>query len=373
LKISRLFQKILLYINIGLGLLLILSYASVFVNPEFIWVTALFGLAYPVILILNIAILFFWIFLRRIEFLISFVIILAGWSFLTRLVHIPFHFHKNTDTEASVKQGRRQLKILSFNVRAFNLYNWTNNLNTEQEIIDFLKSQKADVICLQEYFTRETGKISRRDLLRELSGTPYSHVYYLSGRNKIYKHGIAIFSVFPIVNKGVLLFENSNNAGIYADIVLNRDTIRVYNNHLQSIRFIKRNYDFIDTAKFEYSDKQVDEIKDISEKLKDGFIKRSHQVEMIKSNMERCRYPKILCGDFNDTPFSYTYQQISKNMKDAFIDSGRGFGRSYRGSIPSFRIDYILYSRELECTGFATIERKLSDHYPLVAKFQMNH
>jgi len=81
------------------------------------------------------------------EFLISIIIILAGWTFLTRLIRIPFHFHKITET--SIQSNTKQLKILSFNVRAFNLYNWTNNLNTEQEIIDFLGSQKADVICLQ--------------------------------------------------------------------------------------------------------------------------------------------------------------------------------------------------------------------------------
>jgi endonuclease/exonuclease/phosphatase family metal-dependent hydrolase len=349
----------------------LLSYSSVFINPEFFWPLALFGLAYPFILILNIIAIFIWLILRRIEFLISLIIILAGWTFLNRVIHVPFHFQKTTETAVNSKPANNQLKILSFNVRAFNLYNWTNNLNTEQEIIDFLRTQRADIICLQEYFTRESGKITRRDLLKELSGTPYTHVYYLSGKDKIYKHGIAIFSALPIVNKGVLLFETSNNAGIYADILLNKDTIRVYNNHLQSIRFIKRNYDFIDTAKFEYSNRQVDEIKDISEKLKDGFIKRSRQVEMIRSNMEKCHYPKIVCGDFNDTPISYTYQQISSDMKDAFMESGRGLGQTYRGSIPSFRIDYVLFSKEFDCGGFAIIEKRLSDHFPLIARLKL--
>lgn len=294
-----------------------------------------------------------------------------GWNFIIRVVHIPFHFRKSIESAANAGSKIKQLKVISFNVRDFNLYNWTNNLNTEQEIIDFLKAQKADIICLQEYFTRESGKISRRDLLRELSGTPYTHVYYLSGKNKMYKHGIAIFSALPIINKGVLLFENSRNVGIYADILLNTDTIRIYNNHLQSISFIKRNYDFIDTAKFEYSEKQIDEIKDISGKLRDGFIKRSGQVEILTSHMKTCHFPKILCGDFNDTPVSYTYQQISRYMKDAFIESGRGFGQTYRGAFPSFRIDFVLFSKEFECNGFSTLDRKLSDHFPLIAKLKL--
>jgi endonuclease/exonuclease/phosphatase family metal-dependent hydrolase len=209
------------------------------------------------------------------------------------------------------------------------------------------------------------------DLLKELSNTPYNHSYYFTSRNKIYRHGIAIFSALPIVNKGVLLFENSRNVGIYADIVQNHDTIRIYNNHLQSISFIKRNYDFIDTAKFEYNDKQIGEIKDIAEKLRDGFIKRSRQVDMITSSLQKCHYPKILCGDFNDPPISYTYQEISRNMKDAFIESGRGFGQSYRGAFPSFRIDYILFSKEFECSGFSTLDKKLSDHFPLIAKLKL--
>jgi endonuclease/exonuclease/phosphatase family metal-dependent hydrolase len=371
LKIGLIFQKVFFYINIGLAILLLLSYVSVFINPDFFWPMALFGLAYPFILVLNIFAVFFWLLLRRIEFLVSFLVILLGWNFLIRVVHIPFHFRKISESTLSATSRVNQLKIISFNVRDFNQYNWTNNLNTEQEIIDFLRTQKADIICLQEYFTRESGKISRRDLLRELSGTPYTHVYYLSGRNKLYKHGIAIFSALPIINKGVLLFENSRNVGIFADILLNKDTIRIYNNHLQSINFIKRNYDFIDTAKFVYNEKQVDELKDISEKLRDGFIKRSGQVEILTSHMKLCHFPKILCGDFNDTPVSYTYQQISKYMKDAFIESGRGFGQTYRGVFPSFRIDYVLFSKEFECTGFTTLNKKLSDHFPLIAKLKL--
>ena len=43
--------------------------------------------------------------------------------------------------------------------------------------------------------------------------------------------------------------------------------------------------------------------------------------------MKSCPYPIIICGDFNDTPVSYAYQQLGDNMIDAFLESGNGIGK----------------------------------------------
>jgi endonuclease/exonuclease/phosphatase family metal-dependent hydrolase len=369
-KISRILSHVLQYVNLALAFLLLLCYLSVYVSPKFFWQLAFLGLAYPYILFINIIAVVFWIIFRKKEFLISLVVIALGWNFMARILQVPFHFHKTREAESiSLNYSPPvQLKVLSYNVRAFNLYNWANDPEAESKILELLRTQKADVICLQEFFTREKGEINRKELMRMLSGTPFNHIYNFPSEDMDYRHGIVIFSIYPILNKGILLFGNTSNLSIYADILVNKDTFRIYNNHLQSIHFIKRNYDFMDTLKFKYTNRQVGEIRDISVRLRDAFIKRAMQVDMIGDHIKNCPYPVILCGDFNDTPVSYTYQRLSRNLDDAFIESGKGFGNTYKGIFPSFRIDYILYSRKFRCSGFATLKRNFSDHFPLVAR-----
>ncbi len=373
-KPARFFRHIVLYLNIALVILLLLSYISVFISPETFWPIAFFGLAYPFLLLLNLITMAFWIVLRRKEFLISLVMILMGWNYMAKIFQVPFHLHRKM-AEPEMQDsanGSLQLKVLTYNVRAFNQYNWAKNPDAEREIIDLLSSQKADVICLQEFYTHDKNPFSTTQLFSKLEKTPYRNIYYVEGKDNRNRHGIAIFSAYPIARKGVLIFEENFNLAIYADIVAQHDTFRVYNCHLQSIRLLKKNLDFLDSMKFEYSEKQVGEIKDISVRLKDAYIKRAQQVDMIAMNINRCRHPLIICGDFNDTPISYTYHQLSKNLKDAFMEEGRGFGHTYQSFFPPVRIDYVLHSSRFSCLGFATIRRNYSDHYPLVARFQLN-
>lgn len=369
MKPVKLLHHTILYFNIAAVILLLFSYVSVYISPETFWPVAFFGLAYPFLLLLNLVAVVFWIILRRKEFLISLVVILLGWNDMAKIFQVPFHLHRKS--AQTVENGALQLKVVTYNVRAFNQYNWAKNPDAERQIVELLSNQKADVICLQEFYTHEKNPISTSQLLHKLGKTPYRHVYYVLGMASRNRHGIAIFSAYPIARKGVLIFEDNFNLAIYADIVAKHDTFRVYNCHLQSIRLLKKNLDFLDTMKFEYSEKQVGEIRDISVRLKDAYIKRAQQVDMIAMNINRCRHPLIICGDFNDTPISYTYHQLSNNLQDAFMEAGRGFGHTYQSFFPPVRIDYILHSNRFRCLGFATLRRNYSDHYPLAARFQL--
>jgi endonuclease/exonuclease/phosphatase family metal-dependent hydrolase len=134
------------------------------------------------------------------------------------------------------------------------------------------------------------------------------------------------------------------------------------------VRFKKGNYDFIDTVTFSYSEKKLNEIRDISSRLRNAYIKRSRQVDLIAAHIRQCPYPVVVCGDFNDTPISYTYQQMRGKLLDAFMEAGAGPGNTYQGKIPSFRIDYILHSFDFKAVEFETIRINYSDHYPILAK-----
>lgn len=348
------------YLNIAVAVAIVLAYVSVYADPEKFWVLAFFGLSYPFLLLINLIFLFFWIYRKNKLLLISLIAIFVGWSQLRSFIQFPIR-KKKVNTEKS-------FTILSYNVRLFNLYNWNTDLETPKKIFDFIKKDQFDIICLQEYVTHTSGELTENNILEKLGGK-YNVHYGYSHKNSKSNYGIATYSKFPIVNRGTIAFRNTSNMSIYTDVVIQNDTVRIFNNHLQSIRFNKNNYTFINNSKNLDEDTKIREVKDIIIRLREAFIKRATQAEILSIHIKNSPYPVIVCGDFNDSPVSYTYNKISNKLNDSFIDSGKGIGNTYRGSFPSFRIDFILYSDELKCAKFAIPKIKLSDHYPAVGRY----
>ncbi|HQV01285.1 MAG TPA: endonuclease/exonuclease/phosphatase family protein, partial [Bacteroidia bacterium] len=163
----------------------------------------------------------------------------------------------------------------------------------------------------------------------------------------------------------------TSNACMYADVLIDNDTLRVYNAHLESIRFKKQDYTYVDDIRKNVEQNNYSGILPILKRLKTAFIKRATETEIIKQHKANCKLPLIFCGDFNDTPASYTYKQIAGTLKDAFKDGNAGFGTTYNGVFPAFRIDYILYSPHIAVSQFTTHKIKLSDHCPLTATIHL--
>ncbi len=283
---------------------------------------------------------------------------------------MPFRLRKKSNTDLE-KKSINEIKILSFNVRAFNIYKWYSDPATSISIINLIQSEHPDIICLQEYTTISQPNPDPENINRLFADTPYNYIHYSFQNKNNSGYGIATFSKFPIIGKGNISFKKTFNEVIYTDLVVRGDTIRIYNNHLQSVKFQKRNYAFLDTLKLKYDEENFREIMDISLKLKTAFVKRSEQVDSISSHIVVCPYPVIVCGDFNDTPVSYTYTRMKRGLKDAFLSSGNGIGNTYPGIFPSFRIDYILHSKEFEPEIFEIVKAKLSDHYPILCIFNL--
>lgn len=363
---KKIIYRLLRYLNYLLILGLILSYLSVYINPEKIWIFAFFGLGYPFLLLANIAFIIFWISKRKRFVLIPILAILLGWNFLSSFIQIPFKTEKRTS------EIENTFKILSYNVRLFDLYDWRDeSKNTTGEIFEYINNENPDIICFQEFYTKNKNQLTEKYILGSLNRKYYYHIDYTI-ENEDYNYGIATFSRFPILNKGKIQFNNSSNSSIYTDILVNKDTIRVFNNHLQSIRFNKDNYSFISNSKSLNEDERMKEIKDISFRLRDAFIKRAGQSKIVSKHVKNSPFPVFICGDFNDVPVSYTYHVISKNLNDSFKEAGKGIGNTYLGKFPSFRIDYILYSNRIECLDFDIQKVKLSDHYPVIGEFYIN-
>ena len=188
-------------------------------------------------------------------------------------------------------------------------------------------------------------------------------------KNRFY--GIVTFSRYPIINKGEIVHRNSSSLSIYSDVVVQKDTIRIFNNHLQSFMLKSMNKSFLEELSSSENKETMGEMMNISKSLKKGFATRSLQAQLVKNYINKSPYPLIVAGDFNDTPVSYTYNKIRKGLNDAFVTSGYGAGFTYRGNYPPNRIDYILYDNNLINSSFERKRVRYSDHYPIMACFRI--
>lgn len=345
---KKILTNILLMFNILFALALVLSYVVPFVNTGFFWWAALLGLAYPYLLIVNALFIVFWgIFHRRYLF-ISTIVLLAG---------VKIH-NQNFQFSGNVVSDDTGIKVLSYNVNHF--YSYLADSDKQETILDFISVQKATIICLQESKLQKTGTLNPSQLKDVFPGITKYQLAHQSAWS-----GPVTFSLYPIVSMGEIRFSGSNNLVIFSDIVYSGDTIRVYNCHLQSFGINSNEYSVIDTLGFR-QDKLL-EMKAIGSKLRAGYKRRSPQVDSLRRHIDMCKYPVIVCGDFNDTPVSYTYRQMSETLNDAFVESGVGVSNSYRGKLPSYRIDYIFYSKHFKSYNYTRHKAKYSDHFPVSA------
>ena len=264
------------------------------------------------------------------------------------------------------------IKVISLNVRLFDLYDWTNNKETRNEILDFFKQENADIICFQEYFTSDAPDVlNTTDTLMKVQGAQQLHEHFTAilhgGRHKF---GIATLTKYPIVARGLIPLDTAgNNAAIYTDLMVERETLRVVNVHLASVHISALEKEIDEHIERNDQQKQWGDLKLLMRKLAGGYKKRANQINVIACFMEQSPHPILFCGDLNDTPGSYAYQRISGALEDSFKSNGKGLGTSYIGYYPSLRIDYMMSDPRLENVNFETKDVELSDHRPLVGEF----
>ncbi|MAQ00019.1 MAG: endonuclease [Flavobacteriaceae bacterium] len=336
MKSLTFFEKILFYINSLLAVLFLISLLLPYVKPSIFPLLSILSLFSPLIIIINILFVFFWITKLKKEFLLSFIVLAIGYGTVVKFVN----FSNNTQYISE-----NSLSVISYNVRLFNLYKWIDRVGVDEEIYSFLQDENTDIICLQEY--------KKNNL--QLSSYNYSYEF-LRGKNSNY--GQAIFSKFPIINKGSIDLESNSNSAIFSDIIIRNDTIRIYNIHLQSFTF----------------DKNI-QLSDINSRnniivgsVSNTFIDQQNQVEILQKHIEKCPYKLILSGDFNNTAFSYTYNKLKDNLNDSFIKKGNGLGITYNYNFIPMRIDYILLSKDFRVNKFKTYKINLSDHEPIFSE-----
>jgi endonuclease/exonuclease/phosphatase family metal-dependent hydrolase len=334
-----LINKLLYLINSISLLTLLLSYLSPYISPTFFWPISFFGLVFPILYLVNLAFFIYWLIGFKKPMWANLIILLIG------IGNISNYFGTSPNSNSS----EENTKILSYNVRLFNRYGWIPKENVRENIFAFFTEEDADILCIQEFYTPNE--------IPDLN-YPYRHIGL---QNKKSQWHMAIYSKYPQIKKKTVSIkgERMNNTCIYSDMIINEDTIRVYNIHLASNWFKNSDYLFIQNPQKE---KIKEGLKGIASRLKNSFIKRAEEVAVIKEHIKTSPYPIILCGDFNDTPLSFAYKSIKGDLVDAFTVCGKGIGDSFV-KIPALRIDYIFHDEELKSSNYKKHKKVLSDHY----------
>ena len=364
------FTKVLfLVLNIGAAIIFLLGCIAPYLHPQKWWFISLIGLGFGFLIVTLLSFIFFWLVFRPKFIFISVVALLIGWKPIT--VFFAFHNPDRFDYEKS----KDVLRVVHWNVGRFTEWKRNNNPGSKirLKMMDLIKEQNADVLCLQEFFhSKDSVYYDNLDYIKKELEYPY---YYFSWDNDGYKQwtGQIIFSRFPIIDSSMARYPapSSPESLIYTDILFNKDTVRLYTTHLQSVQFQKKDFESIERIK-KTDDGMVADSRNIFSKLKRGVVRRSLQADMLKEKIAESPHPYILTGDFNDVPNSYTYFTVkNKDLQDAFLQTGLGVGRTYSYIAPTLRIDYIFTTEDFKIRQFNRIIKNYSDHYMLVTDVQL--
>lgn len=341
------FNKGMYFLNLVLIALTFIAYLLPFLAPKIFPLLSVFTLFMPLFFLANGLFFLYWAIQFKKRMILSGIVLLIGITFFNK-------FYKFSAKE--YEESDKDFTVMSYNVRLFNVFKWLDRDDIPDMILEFINTENPDILCIQEF--SNSANI-------DLKVYPYKFVLM---EGKQIKTGQAIFSKFPIIEHGNIVFPNSNNNVVYADIKKGKDIIRVYNMHLQSIKIspdvneISENIDVIDQQKSKF----------LFIRISKAFTQQQEQAAIFKEHEKNCKYPIIICGDMNNSAFSYVYRNIKGKLKDSFEEAGVGFGATYKFKYYPARIDYIFADETMEVKEFESFsEFQNSDHYPIMAKLSM--
>lgn len=335
----------MLFFNVVLVIATLIAYLLPFLAPKWFPFLSVLTLFLPLFLVFNLLFFIYWLIQLKKYIFVSGLVLLLGITFINKFYNLqPTELPKTTS----------DFTIMSYNVRLFNKFKWDQKANIPAQIAKLVEDKNPDILCVQEYSDLEKTKFSVYK---------YKQIFK-EGKNIIV--GNAIFSKYKIIDKGVINFPNSTNNAVFADIIKDNDTLRVYSMHLQSIK-ISTDIDDEEIQKMDES-----KTKYIFRKISNAFTKQQEQALLLKKHYSQCKFKKIICGDMNNSAFSYVYRTIKGPMQDTFETNGSGFGETYRFKYYPARIDYIFVDKTIQVKSFETLnDFHNSDHFPLISRLEI--
>jgi len=319
------------------------------VNPAGNMARAMVVYILPVLIVANFLLLIYWLVRKKwIIVILPFVTILCCIPYMGTLVQFR-------SVDEKIGNAQKGLKIATYNVARFNRE--TSGF-LAQDILAEMKRQQVDVFCIQE-FMETSGDVKNTSSYKE-----YFPYVAMAGRD------VVIFSRYPIKKMKPFLFEDSNQAGMYADIDVNGQKLRIFNVHLESTGINRTIYKAgkLEAQGYDVSKNRV--LNAIYGNYSLGMMFRAGQAITIANEVRSSEIPCIICGDFNDVPYSFVYKTMLGDLVDGFKECGGGYMGTYRGK-KNVRIDYIFHSQLLKGLNYYKTELTYSDHYPVFMKLEL--
>jgi endonuclease/exonuclease/phosphatase family metal-dependent hydrolase len=322
----------------------------------------------PFALGLNIIFLLIALLLRKKSSLYYLVTLVIGSNYLFGTIGLKSIFKRDGLSEQS-------FRVLSFNSHSLGgrfltprSFNEMTKATADHKA--WILEQDADIQCYQEFINYNGHK--EHDVVRKMNEKGY-HGYFSfdSTQHNVnsVSVGTLILSKYPIIKTGdIMVSTNGFNRITFADVNINGDTLRIINVHLESMGL--KQFDPIHTSGFQ---SRKENAKIILARLKEGVFERSRQIKILRDFIEASSYPVICVGDFNDMPYSYSYQFMRRKLKNAFEERGTGFGFTYNGNtLRALRIDNQFYTTGVTAVNFETLhDVKHSDHFPIIGQYQL--
>lgn len=359
----KLFNKIICIVTIISAFALVCSYLARYIDPKTFWPFAFAGLAYVPLLILNGFLLILNGLRRKLLAFLPLIVILTGWN----LFFDTFSFR--LQREDTFSRPSHSVRVFTWNIHYFQDPTEAQRPSFQKEILQLAASARADIICLQEFSAGPEDPDKGMISIRQTLNMPYAYFQPMESKDK----GMIILSKYPVIRKGMIRFsdEPSGNQCLFADIVKDGKTLRVYTVHLESIRLRSDQLNYINNV-VKGEERNIRPSKRIAGQLKHAFQKRSDQVKLVKDHAAKCPCPYLICGDFNDPPSSYAFYKMSEGLKKTFAEKGHGFFPvTYYEGFLQYQIDHILVSPAFEVLNHQIIKKKLSDHYPVLADVKL--
>ena len=355
--VGALLAIVLFVVTVSLSVVLLIAYLTPHVAPSTFGSLTIVGIFAPILYIGEVICLLCWMIMGRWK-----IVGVVALLLVPGLFHISDFYNVVYMRQVEQKPSRGSFTLMSYNVRGFR--NDSSSRAVDNHVAYFESQELADIVCFQEY-ALDIPNVERIDSL------------FNARQNRLYVKDVVesgevvlrTYSRFPIVGSGSLSGEGRGTS-LWVDVIVGKnDTLRVFNNHLHSMNISSEDSSDIEHGKIL---NDGDRMQSIVDRIAKNSSIRAEYVDTLRTIVDSSPYRNIICGDFNDTPMSYVYGELKNGYVDAFEQCGSGYGYTFRPMHGTLRIDYILFSQELEAESYlADKSNELSDHLPITARLKI--